>query len=245
VRSANRNYAVPTNRALGIGFRTARTMPSSDTTSGILTKSVPDGVQNGEELVGWGQAINPDKDCTFTADEQSLGLQVPGTLHDLFFDGGPTNAPRVMREAEGSFVLTVKVSGEFKTGTKSTNPKSAPYVGAGILLWSDSNNNLRFERFCLARGNQLATGILFEERKESRKGDNQTRFQEVGDCYLRIERKGNTLLGSTSSDGKSWKALKPIEINWPTRIKVGLDAVSTSDQPFTAKFEEFELKQGP
>ena len=129
----------------------------------------------GTELKGWGLAIDPDNDCKFTPAEKGLTINVPGTMHDF---GGPLkkfNAPRVMRKVEGDFVLTVKVAGELKPGPKSTNPKGIPYLGTGLLIWSDSANFIRLERAALLRrgrssrkspswSKRVATGAPFTTR---------------------------------------------------------------------------------
>jgi hypothetical protein len=69
----------------------------------------------GTELPGWGLAIDPDKDCKFTPGRGSLTIDVPASWHDLT-PASPKpklNSPRVLREVDGDFVLTVKVSGDF------------------------------------------------------------------------------------------------------------------------------------
>jgi S1-C subfamily serine protease/regulation of enolase protein 1 (concanavalin A-like superfamily) len=205
----------------------------------------PEPEHKGTELEGWGLAIDPDKDCKITPGEKSLTFEIPGKLHDLFFDGGPTNSPRVMREVEGDFVVKVKVSGEFKPGPRSTNPKSVPYHGAGFLLWSDSDNNIRFERFSYLRGGKYTTGAAFQEREGGYGGADHTEQFKAGDCYLRIERKGSRIVGAISNDGSQWKELKPIDTVWPAKLKIGLAAITTSSEPFNVKFEQFELKQSP
>ena len=45
-----------------------------------------------------------------------------------------------------------------------------------------------------------------------------------------------------STDGANWRPLKPIDTVWPTKLKVGLASINSSSEPFTVKFEEFELK---
>ena len=44
-----------------------------------------------------------------------------------------------------------------------------------------------------------------------------------------------------SSDGRTWKQLKPIDTVWPDKLKVGLRSISTSGEPFSVKFEKFDL----
>jgi hypothetical protein len=45
---------------------------------------------------------------------------------------------------------------------------------------------------------------------------------QPGDAYLRLERRGNRILGATSNDGKDWARLDPIDNGYPSKIKVGL-----------------------
>jgi regulation of enolase protein 1 (concanavalin A-like superfamily) len=197
----------------------------------------------GTELKGWGLAVDPDKDCKFTPTEKSLAIDVPAAMHDF---GGPLNkfnAPRVMREVEGDFVLTVKVVGELKPGPKSTNPKGVPYLSAGLLIWSDSANFIRLERAALLRQGKVFPQVAFLEQEGGYGGAvHNVAFPAAGDCYLRLERKGSRIHGAASSDGTSWKQLRPIDTVWQTKLRVGLSVISTSSEPFAVKFEEFGLQ---
>ncbi len=112
----------------------------------------PEPEPTGREVAGWGLAIDTGKDCEISPQDKTLSIKVPGTWHDLNPDTGKLNAPRVVREVEGDFVIKAKVEGEFKPSGKSTNPKGVPYNGAGIIIWSDSDNFIRLERgACCAR----------------------------------------------------------------------------------------------
>jgi regulation of enolase protein 1 (concanavalin A-like superfamily) len=197
----------------------------------------------GTELKGWGLAIDPDNDCKFTPAEKGLTINVPGTMHDF---GGPLkkfNAPRVMREVEEDFVLTVKVAGELKPGPKSTNPKGIPYLGTGLLIWSDSANFIRLERAALLRAGKVVPQVAFLEQEGGYGGAvHNESFPAGGDCYLRLERKGSRIHGAASSDGSTWKQLKPIDTVWQSKLRVGLSVISTSSEPFTVKFEDFGLQ---
>lgn len=154
-----------------------------------------------------------------------------GALHKF-------NAPRVLREVDGDFVITVKVGGDFKPGPKSTNPKSVPYLAGGILIWSDSANFIRLERGSMRRGNRIIATVAFEEWEGGYAGAVHNELFKEGDCYLRLERKGSRILGAVSSDSSAWKQLKPIDTVWPSKLKVGLMAISTSSDPSSVKFEQ-------
>ncbi len=208
----------------------------------VRAQGSPGVEEKGVELAGWGQMIDPDKDCEIKDQMKSLRITVPGTRHDLVGVQGRMNAPRVIREVEGDFVVTVKVVGDFRPGGKSTNPKGVPFNGTGILVWSDADNFIRLERAAVARGPRLNTYVSFEEFEGGANGASHSEVMKGGDCWVRMERKGSRIHGSISFDGTTWKQLKPIDTVWPTTLKVGVTAVNSSSLPFSVAFEEFDFK---
>lgn len=210
--------------------------------SKVRASGTPGPEPEGTKLADWGLAINPDKDCKFTPESRNLTIELPAVWHDMGGALHKFNAPRVMREVDGDFVLTVKVNGDFKPGTRSTNPKSVPYVSGGILLWSDSANFIRLERGTMRRGNRINNIVTFEEWEGGYSGAVHNEGFRPGDCYLRLERRGSRIFGAISSDGKNWKGVKPIDTVWPSKLKVGLMAISTSNDPFSVQFTQFDLK---
>jgi regulation of enolase protein 1 (concanavalin A-like superfamily) len=209
--------------------------------AGARAAGTPEPEPTGRDLAGWGLAIDPGKDCQFRPEAKFLSIEVPGTLHDLHPDTGILNAPRVVRTVEDDFVVTVKVSGDFQPGGKSTNPRGVPYNGAGILIWSDSDNFIRLERAAMLRNGKIATYVAFEERESGFRGAVHNEAFQGGTCLLRLERKGSRILGGISVDGSSWKELQPIDTVWPAKLKVGLAAINSSTEPFAVKFEDYEL----
>jgi regulation of enolase protein 1 (concanavalin A-like superfamily) len=233
VSAPNRELPVDTGRFLGsltIGDEKRR------------AAGTPEPEPTGRELSGWGLAIDTGKDCEFVPEDKKLTIRVPGTWHDLNPDTGKLNSPRVVREVEGDFVIKVKVEGEFKPGGKSTNPRGVPYTGAGIIIWSDSDNFIRLERGALLRNNKIAATVAFEEREGGYRGAVHNITSQPGAVYLRLERKGSRILGAVSSDNSTWRPLKPIDTVWPAKLKVGLSAVSSSGEPFAVQFTEYALQ---
>jgi regulation of enolase protein 1 (concanavalin A-like superfamily) len=196
-------------------------------------------------LKGWGLAIDRANDCKFTPSDKSLTISVPATLHDFGGALNNFNAPRVMRTVDGDFSLSVKVVGEFKPGQKSTNPKSVPYIAAGLLIWSDSKNFIRLERAALLRQGNILPHVAFLEQEGGYGGAVHNEVLGLNDvCYLKLERKGSRVFGEVSADNTTWKQLRPIDTVWQSKLKVGVHVISTSNEPFTIKFEDLDLQAG-
>jgi regulation of enolase protein 1 (concanavalin A-like superfamily) len=196
----------------------------------------------GRPLEGWGMVYDSDKDCKVKVEDKDLSVEVPGKLHELSPDSGQMNAPRVVRQVEGDFTMQVRVAGEFKPAGKSTKARTVPYNGAGLLVWSDADNYIRLERAGFLRSGKIVTTVAFEEREGGHRGAVHNVTVPAGTLSLRLERKGGRVQGSYSSDGETWKALKPIDVTWAARMKVGVLAINTNSEPFTVKFGEFGLK---
>ncbi len=207
-----------------------------------IKKSGPKPETEGKELAGWGTVIDPDGDCKIAPDGDALVVTIPGVLHDLNADIDKYNAPRVLREVEGNFAIQVKVVGDFKPGPKPTNPKSLPFNGGGIFVWRDSDNFIRLERGAVVRQGKVGTFSIFEEREGGSRGAVHNGQLTPGTAYLRVERRASRIFGFTSKDGKHWTQLKPIDTVWPGTLKVGLDAINSSNKPFTLRFEELSFK---
>jgi regulation of enolase protein 1 (concanavalin A-like superfamily) len=224
----NRELPDDTGRFLGsliIGTKRAEGSPAAE----------PKGVA----MPPWGEAIDPKKDSEITGDKDRVRIKIFGTRQGA---QAILDTPRVMREVEGDFVITVKVVGDFRAAGKSVNPRVVPFNGAGILVWSDPDNYIRLERAAVNRKGKVSTYVNFEEFEGAARGASHNEGMMGGNCWLRMERKGSRIHGSISFDGTTWKELKPIQTVWPAKLKVGVSATSSSDQPFEVAFEEFQFK---
>lgn len=196
----------------------------------------------GKNVPDWGLAIDTDNDCKIAADgKKSLSIEIPGTWHDLNPHVNKLNSPRVVQTVEGDFSITVKVGGNFTPGGQPQNPKSVPSNGGGIIVWNNSDNFIRLERFAIVRNKRVTPMIVFLEREAGYSGAEHNQVYPGGDCYLRMERKGSQITGSYSTNGTAWKALKPIDTLWPSQLKVGLAGANSNSEPLSLKFEEFSL----
>jgi regulation of enolase protein 1 (concanavalin A-like superfamily) len=208
------------------------------------TKKVgPHPEPEGKPLGNWGLAIDPDSDCKIVDKGKALDISIPNKHHDLNADNDKMNAPRVVREVSGDFSMTVRVAGAFQPSTKSTNPKAVPYIGGGILIWQDSDNYIFLGRAAINRNNKVSEFAAFEEREWGTRGALNNRGIDPGGVYLRVERRNNRILGSTSKDGKYWTKLDPMETSYPGTIKVGLYAINGCSDPIDVRFEDFDFDQ--
>ena len=98
------------------------------------------------------------------------------------------------------------------------------------------------ERANLLRNGQNRPHVAFIECEGGYGGANHSENVGDGPVWLRMERKGSRILAAISSDGRSWKSLRPIDTLWPERLKVGLSVVSTSSSPFQVQFEEYDFR---
>ncbi|HWE37580.1 MAG TPA: trypsin-like peptidase domain-containing protein [Isosphaeraceae bacterium] len=194
-------------------------------------------------LESWGDAIDPDGDCLIRIDDGGVVFEVPGTLHDLNADISKWNAPRLLRAVDGDFVATVKVGGTFQPGEPTTNPRSVPFNGGGLVLWRDPDHFIRLERGATLRDGRRGRFALFERRELGVTNAKHNGPVPDGDPWLRLERRGDQVLAATSPDGTTWADLQPIAITWPARLKVGLDAVNSSGEPMTVQFHEYSVEE--
>jgi hypothetical protein len=82
-------------------------------------------------ITGWNDSVDPDKDCKFIRDKDTLTAEAPGKDHDLAIERGLMNSPRLLRDVEGDFVAQVRLDGAFQPSNESTTSARIPFVGAG------------------------------------------------------------------------------------------------------------------
>jgi regulation of enolase protein 1 (concanavalin A-like superfamily) len=198
------------------------------------------------EIKGWGRVIDPDGDCKFSIEKGRVAVAIPGTVHALSAERGQTNAPRILREVEGDFIAQVKVSGVCPPRSSSLVPARRPFRAAGLLIWLDAGNYIRLGQAGMVFDGKNLTYANFESRKDRR-------FERVGDAsehpldgeetYLRLERRGGTVIASVSPDGTRWTTLKPLPLDMPSRVQIGIASTHNTSSPFEPWFEGFKLYQ--
>jgi beta-lactamase regulating signal transducer with metallopeptidase domain/regulation of enolase protein 1 (concanavalin A-like superfamily) len=191
--------------------------------------------------------IDPDKDCEVRLVGDKLSITVPATNHDLKPVRG-MNAPRVLKKINGDFVVQVKLTADFKPGTTSTG-KGSPFNGAGILLWQSEENFLRVERNAFWNGDTLycypPIMEYYHDRQYSGANNDpiEADYFKGRSTWLKVDRHGKNIAVSISHDGKQWSDVKTFPVELADELFVGVDALNTSDTPFTVDFEELIIER--
>lgn len=200
-------------------------------------------------LDGWGDVVNRRRDCKLDLQEGVLTINVPGTPHNLNKVISDLNAPRVLQEVEGDFTIQVKVSGDFTPSPRSTvAPRGKAFNGAGLLLWVDESQFIRLERNIWINGDGSADChpplfdlILNGVPQEKSPAPVPATFFSTPETWLRLERKGEVVVGSLSHDGSAWQKAGEITAKLPAKVSAGVAAVNTSRKPFKAVFAELKI----
>lgn len=204
----------------------------------------------GSVIPGWGTVIDPTGDCTFEEKNGEVTITVPAAAHDINPTKSERNAPRVLRTVDGDFRAVVRLKGEFRPAPPSTAPQSAPFHGAGLLLFADETNLLVLARNRWVRTDQDEEGWcfppLFELFENGRAlntnppGIRGTAFQ--GDTTaLYLERRGDTIRGEFSHDAKTWEGRRETTTRLPRRLQIGVVAINTAGNPLVVTFDGFKL----
>jgi len=204
----------------------------------------------------WGEIIDPAEDCRFSMKEDRLRVWIPGSEvpHDMNPEKGTvgsSDSPRLLQPVAGDFTIQVKIGGEFAPGEESTQPGHTGYNGAGLLVFANEANFVRFERATLQRrGSEERPYTNLEIRVEgvieyySSLGDLPTEANKP--TWLRLERRGDNIYTSMSQDGVSWIKNEPQTLTaeaWQTHeIEAGILAVSTSKEVFNPEFSELNIQ---
>jgi regulation of enolase protein 1 (concanavalin A-like superfamily) len=195
-------------------------------------------------LNGWGIAVDPDRDCRIGLEGEKLTITVPPKRHDLSIEVGNVNAPRVLQNIKGDFIAQIKISGKVRHTGNPTSEHFLAYHGAGLLLWQDERTYIRLERASVVQEKAGAVHYAnFELRQNGKRVDVENTAIRISDqdAYLRLERRGDRVFGSVSTDGVRWMSFDPYVVNLHAELRLGVAAINTSTAPYKAEFDEFEV----
>lgn len=195
----------------------------------------------------WGVPVDPEGDCTFRPDRARLCIIIPGKARILSREIGQTNAPRVLRVVDGDFRAEVTVLGDLPTDPRCLTEGRWPYHGAGLLLWQDDDNYVRFERAHMRNPN-LGTWRCYPAF-EWRRGGKMARSWRTTDglldparsVMLRVVRKGAILTASFRQQDHDWTELPPLQVDMGQKLNVGVHAVQNTPAGFEATLQRLTI----
>ena len=175
-------------------------------------------------VTGWDKPVDSIGDCRFDKKGDKLTISVPGRA-------GRATVPQMLREIEGDFDITVRVTADFSPGG----------LEAGVLI-SDGTNDLRF-----GRGSDRNNSLIVRVSVRNHTGVSASSV--VGDnlkpVYIRVERRKNVLTVKHRTDRQEWSSPFGGHPGWvvplPKKLKVGVFAESMAPGTFEPVFDQFEL----
>ena len=202
-----------------------------------------------DKIPGWGEFIDPARDCKVREEKGIVTITVPGSHHNL----NPLPeynllGPRLLQPVAGDFDIEVKVLKFVRPekGTSSTKT-NVSYTAAGLLIWQDDKTFLRSMRSAHGERNEVfihveafRNGGISQGRYFIKKVEERVIADEP--IHYRVERRGNNLTVFQSPDGKEWKMFSRHPITGLKKeLQVGVGVVNSTNREFNAHFTEFKV----
>jgi len=187
-----------------------------------------------EDLPGWGEIVDPVGNCPVDFAEQGISLSIPAGLHDMNPRLQITNAPRILEQVEGDFLYEVHV-GDFPRPQAKTGVQGhASYLAAGILLWQDDQNVMRWTR--TASGEANAVFLSCEQYEQGKLAGGGNYPMEDKPVTLRLERRKDRLILSATYDNSSWRKVLERRCSLWKDLKVGVFGLNVTEKDVEYRF---------
>jgi len=177
--------------------------------------------------------IDPTGSSTFSLTSNAGYLRITSQPNmDLWQISKNYNAPRI--ELTG-------ISGDFVAETKILAMPNQQWECAGIYIWKDVNNFLRFERYYANSNETISLTII-------KNGQAQQSFlfnTALNPTYLKVNRISDVFTGLYSADGTNWMNFANYTLPVSDPISIGLYVVNFGPTvSFSADFDYFRMTGG-
>lgn len=148
-------------------------------------------------------------------------------FNDMISGKNNDNAPRLIFQPEGDFILSAKFSGKF----------AGSYDGGALIVYNDilSSAKLTFEK---SQGKQS----LWSTVTKGPADDVHHRSFTEETMYLKLARKKTMYFFYSSNDGKTWDILRTFVLDKNENTKVGLLVQSPEAEKFTLRISDIRYK---
>lgn len=190
------------------------------------------------EIADWGQIEDPQGNCPIEESNGQLNFHVAPGLHNLNPVLGDTSAPRVWSDVTGDFVLEARVL-DFPIPAENTGTIRSSYVAAGLMVWQDDQNFLRWTRSAVGEAKAtFASAEIYEQGKLAGALNVPWNGEPM---WLRLERRNARVFLWISADGVKWRRHTSLRMPFLATVKVGVFALNSTKKEFAASFSDFYL----
>lgn len=206
---------------------------------------------------GWGNPVDPDRDCKIRRANGTLTIEMPGTIHEYNLHRKLLNAPRLLRDFEGDFEMEVRIRIDCRPSAQSSVKDVPSYVSAGVLVIPPEKYGMAFYSSRYRVGGQgdeaEGCGELLDQAGErgqvsgiwNNKHPNWPFKSKPDYVYLRVDRQGELLGMFISSDRRNWMVMGGgLKLGLPSKLTVGLATCTTSTEPSKVVFDQFTITHG-
>jgi len=202
------------------------------------------------DLLNWGRLVDPTGESTLSRAYDHMTLEVPGTRPFQLQpqEGSNLDAPRLLQEVEGDFEVSVAIppSERPEPGTSTLNGNGASFRGAGLLVWQDEKNFLRYERTAEGEQSLGAPSVSAQSYVDGKPVWSARETLPVSPdipTHIKLHRWGSQIQLLRSEDGLEWTVWRTIDKSLlGPQVQVGLSLENTTNTKFSAKFQRFRLR---
>lgn len=188
----------------------------------------------GTDLGPWGKVENPIGAGVFKVEGNALSISVAPRVADYNLQQRMT-APRAVQEVDGDFTLEATIT-----------PTAKKYWNSAELLIASGFDF--YLRIGLAMNNGSKPHFTYDYARNG-SPSSVSHIAQPADLTkpvrLRLQRRGWMLTIAHQQEGGDWKEFYPLNLRgWPQKVQVGVMALNTSSEPFTAQFSDLKLERG-
>jgi hypothetical protein len=192
----------------------------------------------------YGVWLDPDKDCKYEVRDGKLRVAIPDAHHSMYPNPGKWNAPRLWREVEGDFTVTVRVSFPIRSAAPTADESRLAFAAGGLIAWAGDDDHVRVVRREHTSNGQPEEWFGRFPPYLGGKGERiaYSSGQLPGEAaYLRLERRGDKITSGHSRDRSAWYEFAAVAVKWGEKVRVGVVAENGYNAPFAAEFDEYTL----
>jgi S1-C subfamily serine protease len=205
-------------------------------------------VNRAKSLAKWSCETNLAEGIKMKHQPGSTTIDIPAGAYNNAPQYNLFNAPCALVKVEGDFLASVEIANTFDPGGQgvvvptSKNPLPFSFQSAGLLIWQDERNFVRFERNKRSEGAiHMVNQVLVEVYKNGKSV--AIHYLDIPERVVGVAaiRKGGSLRLLFALLPNQLGVFYEMAIDFQSEVFVGVAAANLSKRPFHAKLENFQL----